>query len=72
MRARYLDRLLVHVLAILSAIACWWLLADFALALCASLLVFLLVSGIGHVAFGPMPTAEDLRRDVMRMLQRPE
>ncbi len=68
MRDPHLARLLVHVIAIVAAVACWQLLADFALALGASLLVFLAINAVGHIAFGPMPTAEELRRDVQRIL----
>jgi len=70
MRDPHLARIFVHVIVIVivAAVACWQLLADFALALGASLLVFLAINAVGHIAFGPMPTAEELRRDVQRIL----
>ena len=59
-----LSRILVHVAAILPAVAGWRLVADFATALVVSLAAFFRVNALGHLAFGPMPTAEDSRRDV--------
>ena len=70
MSDRYFNRLLMHVAAILAAVAMWWIVTDFAAAMGASLLAFLGVNAVGHVAFGRMPTREDLRRDVEEILRR--
>lgn len=70
MKDPYLNRILVHVGAIALAVASWWAISDFAAALAASLVAFLVVNAIGHLAFGPMPTAADVRRDVESILRR--
>jgi hypothetical protein len=60
----HLMRLLFHVGAVVGAIAVWWVLADFAAALVASGACFFAISGIGGWLYGPLPTGDDLRRDV--------
>ncbi len=67
---RYTNRLLMHVAAILAAVVAWWVVTDFAAALGASLLAFLLVNALGHLAFGPMPTGDVVRREVEEVLRR--
>ncbi len=62
-------RIMMHVCAVMCALAMWWLLDEFAVALAASVLAFLAVNAIAHVAYGPMPTAEDLRKDVEHILR---
>ncbi len=65
-------RITLHVAAIVSAVAMWWIFSDVAAALAAGIVAFLAVNAVGHIAFGPMPTAEDLRRDIQRILRRPD
>jgi hypothetical protein len=70
MQDRYFKRLLMHVAAVLAAVAMWWVITDFAAALGASVLAFLLVTAIANLAYGPMPTAKDVRKDVEDILRR--
>lgn len=67
---RHTRRIMMHVAAVLAALAMWWIVVDFAAALAASILAFLVVNAVGHIAFGPMPTARDIRRDVEEILRR--
>lgn len=68
-RDPHLSRIAMHVVAIAAATLCWWMLSDFAAALLASLVVFLLVNAVAHLAFGPMPTGKDIRQDIAAMLR---
>ena len=72
MSDRHTRRIMMHVAAVLAALAMWWILTDFAVALAASIVAFLVVNAVGHLAFGPMPTAQDIRRDIEAILHRPD
>lgn len=65
-----LMRLLFHVGAVAGAILAWWVFADFAAALLASAAIFFAISGLGRWLHGPLPTGDDLRRDVAEILRR--
>ena len=71
MSDRHTARITTHVAAIFAAIAMWWIFSDVGAALAAGIVAFLAVNAVGHIAFGPMPTAEDIRRDIQRTLRRP-
>ena len=72
MSDRHTRRIMMHVAAVIAAVAMWWIIADFAAALAASVVAFLVVNAIGHIAFGPMPNATDIRRDFEEILRRPD
>ena len=70
MSDHHTRRIAVHIAAILLSIAMWWIFSEFAVALGASLAAFLLLTAIGHLAYGPMPTGDDLRKDIEDLLRR--
>jgi hypothetical protein len=63
-------RLLFHVGAVAGAIAAWWVITDFAAALVGSAVSFFAISGIGRWLYGPLPTGDDVRRDVEKIIGR--
>lgn len=66
----HLMRLLFHVGAVVGAIATWWVFSDFAAALVASAVCFFAISGIGRWLHGPLPTGDDVRREVHEVMKR--
>jgi predicted PurR-regulated permease PerM len=65
-----LMRLLFHVGAVAGAILAWWVFTDFAAALLASAVIFFAISGLGRWLHGPLPTGDDLRQDVEKVIDR--
>ncbi len=62
------KRILVHICAIIAAMAVWALPIDFLEALAGCFVIFFVISGIGERRYGRFPKPDDLRANVVEFL----